>query len=188
MLFRSAISGSRSDPANDLANDFTADRAVFEQAVLEVVADKTGYPMEMLNLGMGMDADLGIDSIKRVEIMAALRSRLPEAPEIRPEHLGSLQTLEQVVAFLANGAQKNAAPARRQAQPAAEATAAAITPAPAATPVATDASAQVAQTLLEVVADKTGYPVEMLNLEMGMDADLGIDSIKRVEKIGRAHV
>ena len=87
-----AISGSRSDPANDLANDFTADRAVFEQAVLEVVADKTGYPMEMLNLGMGMDADLGIDSIKRVEIMAALRSRLPEAPEIRPEHLDRKST------------------------------------------------------------------------------------------------
>ena len=30
-------------------------------------------PVEMLNLGMGMDSDLGIDSIKRVEIMAALR-------------------------------------------------------------------------------------------------------------------
>ena len=29
------------------------------------------------------------------------------------------------------------------------------------------------------VAEKTGYPVEMLELDMDMEADLGIDSIKR---------
>ena len=81
-----------------------ASRALYEKTVLDVVSDKTGYPVEMLTLDMGMDADLGIDSIKRVEIMAALRGKLPQAPEIKPEHLGSLQTLEQVVAFLAAGA------------------------------------------------------------------------------------
>ena len=34
--------------------------------------------------------------------------------------------------------------------------------------------------LLSVVAEKTGYPAEMLGLDMALDADLGIDSIKRV--------
>ncbi|MDW4911697.1 phosphopantetheine-binding protein, partial [Streptomyces sp. ADMS] len=38
-------------------------------ALLAVVAAKTGYPAEMLDLGMDVEADLGIDSIKRVEIM-----------------------------------------------------------------------------------------------------------------------
>ena len=135
-----------------------SDRSRYEQAVLEVVCDKTGYPVEMLTLGMGMDSDLGIDSIKRVEIMAALRARLPEAPEIKPEHLGSLQTLEQVVAFLANGQVVVAAKTETQNQ-----------------------TSQISDTLLAVVSEKTGYPVEMLNLGMGMDSDLGIDSIKRVE-------
>ena len=157
------------------------DRARYEHAVLEVVCEKTGYPVEMLALGMGLDSDLGIDSIKRVEIMAALRARLPEAPEIKPEHLGSLQTLEQVVAFLASGAPVAAAPV------------AAITSAPpdsyaadAAHHGASDiqhgvGAIQISETLLAVVAEKTGYPVEMLDLGMGMDTDLGIDSIKRVE-------
>jgi acyl transferase domain-containing protein len=144
------------------------DRSMHERTVLEVVAEKTGYPVEMLNLGMGMDADLGIDSIKRVEIMAALRSRLPEAPEIKPEHLGALQTLEQVVAFLAAGAA-----GRSVAAPAAGS---------AATPATVRAgNAGIKSVLLEVIAEKTGYPVEMLDLGMGMDSDLGIDSIKRVE-------
>ncbi len=145
------------------------DRALHERTVLEVVAEKTGYPVEMLNLGMGMDADLGIDSIKRVEIMAALRTRLPAAPEIKPEHLGTLQTLEQVVAFLAAGA---------------AASGAVVIAGVAAAPLsgaAPQGGGHITAVLLEVVAEKTGYPVEMLDLGMGMDADLGIDSIKRVE-------
>jgi acyl transferase domain-containing protein/NAD(P)-dependent dehydrogenase (short-subunit alcohol dehydrogenase family) len=142
-----------------------ADRSRYELAVLEVVCDKTGYPVEMLTLGMGMDSDLGIDSIKRVEIMAALRARLPEAPEIKPEHLGSLQTLEQVVAFLASG--QTVKPAQEETQQ---------------VRTNNDAGAShISETLLAVVSEKTGYPVEMLSLSMGMDSDLGIDSIKRVE-------
>ncbi len=152
-----------------------ADRSGIEQAVLEVVADKTGYPVEMLNLGMGMDADLGIDSIKRVEIMAALRGRLPQAPEIKPEHLGALQTLEQVVAFLAAGSATTSAAVAPPVAAAEPATA------PGAASPAADAAAHIAQVLLGVVAEKTGYPPEMLELGMGLDADLGIDSIKRVE-------
>ena len=132
------------------------------EAVLAVVAEKTGYPVEMLNLDMGLDSDLGVDSIKRVEIMAALRGRLPSAPEIKPEHLGSLQTLQQVVEFLGAG--------NSPASPA-------VAPAPAVAPDVSRAS----EALLAVVAEKTGYPVEMLNLEMGLDSDLGVDSIKRVE-------
>ncbi len=139
----------------------------YDKAVLEVVAEKTGYPVEMLSLDMGMDADLGIDSIKRVEIMAALKAKLPGSPEIKPEHLGTLQTLGEVVRFLESGA--TAAP-QPPPQPRAELE----------IPL-TDRRQDIPQLLLAVVSEKTGYPVEMLDLGMGLDTDLGIDSIKRVE-------
>ncbi len=71
--------------------------------LLAVIAEKTGYPVEMLDLDMALDADLGIDSIKRVEILSALQERIPGAPVIRPEHLGSLQTLGQIVSHLGAG-------------------------------------------------------------------------------------
>jgi len=64
------------------------------------VAEKTGYPAEMLELDMTLDADLGIDSIKRVEILSALQERVPDAPVVKPEHLGTLQTLRQIVDHL----------------------------------------------------------------------------------------
>jgi acyl transferase domain-containing protein/NAD(P)H-dependent flavin oxidoreductase YrpB (nitropropane dioxygenase family) len=38
--------------------------------------------------------------------------------------------------------------------------------------------------LLKLVSERTGYPVESLALEANLEADLGIDSIKRVEIIG----
>ncbi len=40
-------------------------------------------------------------------------------------------------------------------------------------------TADAEKVMLEVVAEETGYPTEMLDLEMDMEADLGIDSIKR---------
>ncbi len=135
---------------------------LFADVLLEVVSDKTGYPMDMLSLEMSLDTDLGIDSIKRVEILSALQERLPEAPMVSPEDLANLQTLQQIVDFLAAGS------GGRFAQTMSSATAAAD-------------REQLAEVILEVVADKTCYPVDMLNLDMNLEADLGIDSIKRVE-------
>jgi acyl transferase domain-containing protein/NAD(P)-dependent dehydrogenase (short-subunit alcohol dehydrogenase family)/acyl carrier protein len=70
------------------------------KTLLAVVSEKTGYPVEMLELDMGMDSDLGIDSIKRVEILSSLQERLPEAPVIGPEQLGTLRTLADIVSYL----------------------------------------------------------------------------------------
>ena len=144
------------------------------ETLLAVVSEKTGYPVEMLELDMGMDSDLGIDSIKRVEILSTLQDRLPGTPVIGPEHLGTLRTLGEIAAHLSAGAVSSAPAAASVASAVAVA---AVT----AAPVAQVSGAVVTETLLAVVSEKTGYPVEMLELDMGMDSDLGIDSIKRVE-------
>src|SRR5262249_29270155 len=61
--------------------------------LLEVVAEQTGYPVDMLGAGMDLESDLGIDSIKRVQIMAALRARAPQLPQVSIADLGRLRTL-----------------------------------------------------------------------------------------------
>jgi acyl transferase domain-containing protein len=68
--------------------------------LLAVVAEKTGYPSEMLSLEMHVEADLGIDSIKRVEILSAMQERAPGLPVVRAADLAALQTLGQIVTFL----------------------------------------------------------------------------------------
>jgi polyketide-type polyunsaturated fatty acid synthase PfaA len=59
-------------------------RKVIESNMLEVVSNLTGYPAEMLSFDMDIEADLGIDSIKRVEILSALEEKMPELPAVSP--------------------------------------------------------------------------------------------------------
>src|SRR5690606_41338950 len=48
----------------------------------------------MLELSMDMEAELGIDSIKRVEILAAVQEQAPGLPEIDAGHMGTLRDRE----------------------------------------------------------------------------------------------
>jgi acyl transferase domain-containing protein len=54
------------------------DKTNLTQTLLQLVSDRTGYPIEMLGLDQDMEAELGIDSIKRVEILGALQKTLPQ--------------------------------------------------------------------------------------------------------------
>jgi hypothetical protein len=81
----------------------TAADLSFEQLkdeMLQVVTEKTGYPREILDSKMDMEADLGIDSIKRVEILSAFRERIPGLPEVKGKDLVRLRTLGEVVEFM----------------------------------------------------------------------------------------
>ncbi len=151
----------------------------WERILLEVVAEKTGYPQESLALDQEIDQDLGIDSIKRVEILSALKERIPELPVFRPEQLASLRTLRHVLEPVNNGAAEPARPvlvASRKLDDGSPVHA--ETSHPATRGAAAD---DLANLLRSVVAEKTGYPVEMLELDLHLDTELGIDSIKRVE-------
>ncbi len=64
---------------------------------MEVVSEKTGYPIETLEPAMDMESDLGIDSIKRVEILGAMQTSYPDLPKLKPEELAELRTLGQIV-------------------------------------------------------------------------------------------
>ncbi len=44
--------------------------------LLGIVSERTGYPVEMLDLDLDLEADLSIDSIKRIEILGALGERM----------------------------------------------------------------------------------------------------------------
>jgi acyl transferase domain-containing protein len=76
-----------------------------DQLLLAVVADKTGFPAEMLALSMDLEADLGIDSIKRVEILAALQRSVPSLPQLTGPEIASIRTLGQIAERLAEDPQ-----------------------------------------------------------------------------------
>ena len=141
----------------------------------------------MLELGMDMEADLGIDSIKRVEIFGSMTESHPEVSGINPNELTELRTLGQIVDYLAGKSGASAAtPASQSAAPVAAAltTSAPVTAQPTVQSTGGADRQALENILLSVISEKTGYPTEMLELGMDMEADLGIDSIKRVEIFG----
>ncbi|MCX2947169.1 type I polyketide synthase [Lentzea sp. NEAU-D7] len=120
--------------------------------VLRTISARTGYPVEMLQPGLDLEADLSIDSIKRTEIVGELVAELGAAGSV--DELAQLKTIEGIVGWFG-----------------------------AAAPVAA-AGKDVREVVLRTISTRTGYPVEMLQPGLDLEADLSIDSIKRAEIVG----
>ena len=192
-----------------------ADLSDLDTNLLAITSEKTGYPVEMLEMDMDMEADLGIDSIKRVEIMGALQEMYPNLPKSdNLEELGELRTIGQIVEYLQSlsSGSSNSTPVETEKSkvevsqgvidevidtvtapettveiPEVENTKVEVSNKDIAIPTETAVSvdtSNLGQTMLNITSEKTGYPVEMLEMDMDMEADLGIDSIKRVEIMG----
>lgn len=62
-----------------VAADGAFDREKLADLLLGIIEEKTGYPRDMVGLDQGLEADLGIDSIKRIEVVGATLQALPES-------------------------------------------------------------------------------------------------------------
>ncbi len=71
--------------------------ASLETILLEKVATRTGYPREMLGLDLDLEADLGIDSIKRVEILGDLQGHGLVPHDLDKDALTQSRTLRQLL-------------------------------------------------------------------------------------------
>ncbi|MBX2800577.1 MAG: SDR family NAD(P)-dependent oxidoreductase [Myxococcales bacterium] len=143
--------------------------------LIEVVAEKTGYEPAELEPDFELEADLGIDTVKQAEILGDLTERygLERDESFR---LSDYPTLEKLAAYLSG----------RRGAPASEPSPAGTptptpTSAPAASSTAADDGDETLQTLIAVVADKTGYDTDDLDPTFELEADLGVDTVKQAE-------
>jgi NAD(P)-dependent dehydrogenase (short-subunit alcohol dehydrogenase family)/malonyl CoA-acyl carrier protein transacylase/acyl carrier protein len=164
--------------------------------LVALVAERTGYPIEALAPEQDMEGDLGIDSIKRVEILTSFARQFANLGAAVPEQLRAARTLQDVVAVMrSNLGAGDATQEKTPITPPPAAAAAAADPQPPLPPAVEITAAgeagvgsvskldpeDLVQQLVVLVAERTGYPLEALTPEQDMEADLGIDSIKRVE-------
>src|SRR5262249_12573603 len=139
----------------------------------------TGYPSDMLDLELDLEADLGIDTVKQAEMFASIRE-IYNIPRDENRKLRDYPTLAHVIRFVYEKRPDLLAPPTA----AAPSVAATVTPANAVVSV-TGTEEPSADTIkdkvLDIVAEKTGYPKDMLDLELDLEADLGIDTVKQAE-------
>merc|ERR1712086_629803 len=122
---------------------------------------------------------LGVDSIKRVEILSDVQKELNvEAQDVAA--LARMQTVGEVVeamiAELRNVGGGGSAPAARA--PAAAAASSGGGGGGGSSGVSAEEATRV---VLAVLAAKTGYEPDMIEMDMALETELGVDSIKRVE-------
>ncbi|MBV8931706.1 MAG: SDR family NAD(P)-dependent oxidoreductase, partial [Kutzneria sp.] len=60
--------------------------------VLNVISERTGYPVDMIDPGLDLEADLSIDSIKRTEIAGCLVERLRAGSDVDVDELAKVRT------------------------------------------------------------------------------------------------
>jgi NAD(P)-dependent dehydrogenase (short-subunit alcohol dehydrogenase family)/acyl carrier protein len=162
-------------PAPAATQTATADSV--KDRILALAVEKTGYPIEMLDLDLDLEADLGVDTVKQAEMFAAIRAAY-NIPVDENRKLRDYPTLAQVIRFVYEKRPDLAGvPAAPSAPTVSEPTVPAPPPAPA--QAATDDA--IKEKVLEIVAEKSGYPKDMLDLDLDLEADLGIDTVKQAE-------
>ena len=136
----------------------------FQAQLRSTVAAITGHRLQDLDSGQFLECDLGIDSIKMVELSHTLLQLVPETQRKRlrdgvsAERMLQVQTLRELEVLFDDW---QAAPPSEQAAPA---------------PMSTASTS-----VLALVARITGHRPQDLDLDMFLERDLGIDSIKMIE-------
>ena len=138
----------------------------------------------MLDLDLDLEADLGVDTVKQAEMFAAIRE-IYSIPRDENRKLRDYPTLAHVIRFvnenrpdLAEGAPASAVDRQRccafrgNGQPIGGDCGFTHT---------SSQGVSVKERILELAVEKTGYPKDMLDLDLDLEADLGVDTVKQAE-------
>ena len=144
------------------------------EQILALVTEKTGYPPDMLDVELDLEADLGVDTVKQAELFASVREKWG-IPRDENRKLRDYPTLRHVIDFVHQMRPdlEPQAPASPDSHPVTETPTTTSSPAVAADPVR--------EAILSLVTEKTGYPPDMLDLDLDLEADLGVDTVKQAE-------
>jgi amino acid adenylation domain-containing protein len=176
--------------------------------IRETLSKITGHLPDHLESDMYLESDLGIDSIKMVELSQTLLQLVPETRReqfldaVSTERLIQVQTLAELETLLHGWWDEPRSPARSTVPPlrapiaeasgavapiatapiaAAPNAVAPIAVAPTAAALASAGGSDLKNRLFALISSITGHAPEELDADQFLESDLGIDSIKMVE-------
>ncbi len=196
----SPASASPSTSADNPLASAHRTQAAIETFLVDFVVEQTGYPAEIIELDWDIEADLGIDSIKKAQLFGELReffdleshaslklddyrslrdiAELLHATPGKADWLTSAQVGETATSTLERSESSNDDLVNHDSESRAT----------------MESRAKVESNLYSVeeltaflvdfVVEQTGYPPEIIELDADLEADLGIDSIKKAQLFG----
>ncbi len=157
--------------ANAIASSSVTGIAGIQNAVLELLSEKTGYPPGMLDTGLDLEADLGIDTVKQAEFISDVRDKF-NIPRIDGLKIAEFPTIGHIINFVMEQTDSESPVGADPLNGVSNVN----------TAGAND-DTEVTSKILHLLSAKTGYPSEMLDLDLDLEADLGVDTVKQAEFI-----
>ena len=143
------------------------------------MAEKTGYPPDMLDLDLDLEADLGVDTVKQAEFRGGAGG-VRDRSATRSCKLRDFPTLDHVDRLRGEASQTGGTGhCRWPHRPPV-----AAQPVEAAQPAAGRGSLRRMRSPARwwrSWPSMTGYPPDMLDLDLDLEADLGVDTVKQAE-------
>ncbi len=132
--------------------------------IISLLSEKTGYPADMIEADMHLEEDLGIDTVKQAELFGMLRTQynLPREEGVRIQDYYSVNKIAEYLATKMDPVASTSVVAGTSSIPISEIT----------------------KVIIDLVSEKTGYPQDMLEADMELEEDLGIDTVKQAEIFG----
>ncbi len=182
---------SKPEPTTPRANDEYKSRTIIQSEVIKLVAEKTGYPKEIIEPDMDLEADLGIDTVKQAELLGVIMDKY-SLPRKENLNLADYPTINHVVDYITSELSKMDSTITKENV---SESSSFPTPVPAfpkkqeMTPALEHSTREIKideikSELIKLVAEKTGYPPEMIEPDLDLEADLGIDTVKQAELLG----
>ena len=69
------------------------------KTILALLSEKTGYPPDMLDTSLDLEADLGIDTVKQAEFISEVREKF-NIPRIEGLKIAEFPTIEHIINFV----------------------------------------------------------------------------------------
>lgn len=186
-----ALSETTEPPTPVAATDVAVDWNTTYDVLLKELCEKTGYDAAEIEPDFELEADLGVDTVKQAEIMAAVREHynLPRDESFRLADHPRLQDLAAYTADrLGNHTESDDAnKAVPAAQPPADVNETVSVESSVVAPPALTATAPTLSftdaysVLLSELCEKTGYDPDEIESDFELEADLGVDTVKQAE-------
>ncbi|MHA1853690.1 MAG: SDR family NAD(P)-dependent oxidoreductase [Candidatus Heimdallarchaeaceae archaeon] len=140
------------------------------QTLISIVAELTGYDASVIDVKMDLEEDLGIDTIKQAEIFGKVREQF-DLPVDENISLAEFRTIEAITNYVKTKISEDTAKITTRTEEKSK--------------QLSSSSADITQKIIQIIAEITGYEPEVIETNMDLEEDLGIDTIKQAEIFGQ---
>ena len=175
----------------------TAEVEDVKKFLIEFVIEQTGYPREIVELDADLEADLGIDSIRKAQLFGEIGQKydLEVDDELSLDDFPTLRHLLEYMQPRIGGGASGGGASVEQPTPSVKSNgqvhgsslnghAHKEVVQAAAVAGSAEKNDELSNFLIEFVIEQTGYPREIVELDADLEADLGIDSIRKAQLFG----